>query len=178
MVRPVKTIHFLFLFLILSMLLFSAIGLATTQVGDAKTSLSIFKNPIYGYKIQYPSNWDKSNITDPRHVAFTSPIKNASTFSYVIIDVSETNESLAEIVNDHLNHRNELVKSEIFDSSPTTLAGLPAHKITETASFGSSTNNVTEIFTVKDKKEYSIIYTASEDNIPNIQKMIDSFKLT
>ncbi len=82
-----------------------------------------------------------------------------------------------QIISKHTSYNNLIVKSE-----PTTLSGLPAHRITYTAKIFSNLppENRIEMWTINNDKAYDIIYFPvgqRADLSPEAQKIIDSFQI-
>jgi hypothetical protein len=107
--------------------------------------------------------------------------------SNVIIVVNDTKattlDQLATEEKFGTEHINALigVKAKVIDESQATLSGLPAHKIvTDSSSLAGSVQfNSVNVFTLKNGKEYKVTYKLGEqDDMPIIQQMINSFRIT
>ena len=154
-----------------------------------------YKNPIYGFRIQYPANWEKIDFNqaieeDDRHivVTFLSPSENAlDRFrEYLIIQVGKLmfSRSLEQYVNMQINSlRHSLSNFKIVESNASALAGNLAHTIVYMLKVGDDEYKVMEVWIIKGDKLYYLKYsTESEKNSDNhdstIRNMIDSFRIT
>src|SRR5918912_1439528 len=93
----------------------------------------MYTNPIYGFKILYPANWEKIDFgqtieEDDRHivVTFLSPLEDTlDRFrEYLIIQVGEImfNRSLEQYVDNQVNSlRRSLPNFEIVESNATAI---------------------------------------------------------
>jgi hypothetical protein len=69
----------------------------------------------------------------------------------------------------------------LMSSGPTTLAGNPAYKFVFNASDQNRKFIGMQIWTIKDQRMYGLVHTIQaerySDNLPTIQRMVDSFEL-
>lgn len=162
----------------------------------SQTGFSIYQNPVYKFKIEYPSNWEKLEFTqgiEEEHrnivVNFLSPAGGASnTFrEYLIIEVrnlTSQDTSLGQYIDTQINLRQALPNFSLSESTPTSLTGgYPAHKIVYT--YSNPIVGITkamEILTIKHDKLYFLSYSGDATKygiyLPIVQKMIDSFQIT
>ena len=153
----------------------------------------MYTNPIYGFKILYPANWEKIDFgqaieEDDRHivVTFLSPLKDTlDRFrEYLIIQVGEImfNRSLEQYVDNQVNSlRRSLPNFEIVESNATAIKDNLAYTIVYIFKIGNDEYKVTEVWITKDNKLYYIKYSTELGNSDNyestVRKMIDSFRI-
>ena len=144
-----------------------------------------YQDPIYGIKIQYPSNWEKIQLGKNFIVGFVSPSSHDSgVLENVMITatrLSSTNTSLNNFGNTRISaletqYRDfHLVSSGSFISS----IGSPLFKIEYTYRDGILPITTTEIWSLKGKEAFMLLANTdtSETSIymPIFQKMINSF---
>ena len=153
-----------------------------------------YKNSMYGFEIQYPSNWEKIDFgkaieEDDRHivVTFLSPPEDALDIfrEYLVIQVGNLmfNRSLEQYVDTQINSlKDSLPDFRIVESNATTVAGNRAHTIVYTFKVGEDEYKVTEFWTIKGDKLYYLKYSTESEKSDNqgstIRQMIDSFMIT
>jgi hypothetical protein len=154
-----------------------------------------YKNSMYGFEIQYPSNWEKIDFgqaieEDDRHivVTFLSPPEDAFDLfrEYLVIQVGIPmfDRSLEQNVNAQINSlRNSLPDFGIVESNATTVAGgNRAHTLVYTFKVDEDEYKVTEFWIIKADKLYYLKYSTESEKSDNhsstIRKMIDSFRIT
>jgi PsbP len=144
-----------------------------------------YQDPIYGIKIQYPSNWEKIQLGKNFIVGFVSPSSHDSgVLENVMISatrLSSANTSLNNFGNTRISaletqYRDfHLVSSGSFISS----TGSPLFKIEYTHRDGILPITTTEIWSLKGKEAFMLLANTdtSETSIymPIFQKMINSF---
>jgi photosystem II reaction center protein PsbP len=136
-----------------------------------------YDNTDLGFTIKYPSDW-KSTVTKgsggSNYVIFISALDFSSgrNISTVLVGVADANATtLDELISQYKSS-----ERKILGESKTTLSGLPAHKILIQSDASRTT---TVQFTLKDGKQYGISYDLGQsDDLPIIQQMIDSFRIT
>ncbi|MGA3359582.1 MAG: PsbP-related protein [Halobacteriota archaeon] len=157
----------------------------TFNVGNTTPSASPTNtyNSTNGFAIQYPSDWSKDiNQSGAVDVLFVLPTNNVTeNLNVQVINIS---------ANDTLTSRTASIISQVqnisnftqIDAGNTTLAGNPAYKIVYTATVNGNDLKLTQIWTIKDGKEYFITYKAAPNNydtyLSAAQQMIDSFQIT
>jgi|SRR6188472_346627 len=196
-IMPIQDTHLLYLLMVMSVLLLpSAI---ITQIASAQTNDGIFltyQSHTYGFKIQYPSNWEKLEFAqgiEEEHrnivVNFLSPAGEgtSNTFrEYLIIEVGNStshDESLTQYVTTQIHLRQALPNFNLVESTLTSVSGgNPAHKIVYT--YSNPIVGITkamDILTIKSDKLYFLSYNADAVKysryLPIIQKVIDSFQI-
>jgi len=154
-----------------------------------------YKNSMYGFEIQYPSNWEKIDFSeaieeDDRHivVTFLSPPEDALDLfrEYLVIQVGMlmVHRSLEQNVDAQINSlRDSLPDFGIVESNATTVAeGNRAHTLVYTFKVGEDEYKVTEFWIIKADKLYYLKYSTESEKSDNhgstIRKMIDSFRIT
>ena len=153
-----------------------------------------YKNSMYGFEIQYPSNWEKIDFgqaieEDDRHivVTFLSPPEDALDIfrEYLVIQVGIPmfDRSLEQNVDAQINSlRDSLPDFGIVESNATMVAGNRAHTIVYTFKVGEDEYKMTEFWTIKGDKIYYLKYSTESEKSDNhgltIRKMIDSFRIT
>jgi hypothetical protein len=154
-----------------------------------------YKNSMYGFEIQYPSNWEKIDFgeaieEDDRQivVTFLSPPEDALDVfrEYLVIQVGMlmVHRSLEQNVDAQINSlRDSLPDFEIVESNATTVAGgNRVHTIVYTFKVGEDEYKATEFWIIKGDKLYYLKYSTESEKSDNhgstIRKMIDSFRIT
>jgi hypothetical protein len=149
------------------------------QTNDNNT-FNLYKNPTYGIKIQYPSNWgrlDLSFLQDSADIDFypLSDTSLAKNLKILVKNLPFHNMTLEEYTNSQINPTEEI----LLESNTTTLANIPGYKIVFTNVVGLKTM---QVWAIKDDKAYIITYVAKEEDYEKdlqiAQKMIDSFEIT
>jgi serine/threonine-protein kinase len=162
-----------------------------------KDAFSTYENTTYGIKIQYPAGfgWQPVPSNKPFEanainyiVAFRSPPDRVS--DTVIETVNIALENLPPEENILLDAYSTLQISiltqsatdfDLKESTPTILAGIPAHKIVYSETLQQLPITVMQVWAIKDNKAYILTYTAEAAKystyLPVVQKMFDSFEL-
>jgi eukaryotic-like serine/threonine-protein kinase len=180
------------------LLLFSvATGFSSQYaVGQTMTSKNfiIYESPAYGFRIQYPSDWEKiefSGGVEEGHrkiiVNFVSPLESASdTFrEYFIIETGT------------IEPRPTLPLQYGFNSYVTSLKSLPDFKLIESNIFSLADSSAEklvynysnpevgvtktmDVLIIKDEKLYLLSFNSDaakyNNYLPRIQKMLGSFQ--
>ena len=154
-----------------------------------------YKNSMYGFEIQYPSNWEKIDFgqaieEDDRHivVTFLSPPEDALDLfrEYLVIQVGMlmVHRSLEQNVDAQISSlRDSLPDFGIVESNATTVVGgNRVHTLVYTFKVGEDEYKVTEFWIIKADKLYYLKYSTESEKSDNhgltIRKMIESFKIT
>jgi len=166
---------------------------AASNVSSNPPGLLAYKNDSYGVNIQYPANWssnpgegnDNSGDSSTEIVTFSPKDTSSSATFDVSVDKVDSRENLKQYVSDSISD-NKIDLKNYTASEPTlngvTLAGTPAYKVMY--SFTDQGENIKglETGTIVGNKVYFITYENSpskfDSDLPTVQKMIDSFKLT
>jgi hypothetical protein len=156
----------------------------------SNVSLTIYEDPIYGFKIDYPSVWKK--IEGNNLVEFQVPenaflkLGNSSLVALEVrIDPLPSNiDSLDKYTRAKLIPYRQLGQFELTEVNRTTIGeNIPAIKTVYTNTFPKTgiILKTMEINVVRDNLGYDIRYFANPSvnypaNLPLVQKMIDSFE--
>jgi eukaryotic-like serine/threonine-protein kinase len=150
-----------------------------------RTTFLTYENPAYGIKIQYPSYWQRVELSRNFIVSFFPPSENDSgLLENLVVGVSRLSSPHVSL-NDFAAARINLYKSQYTDflltdtSQGTTSTGSPIYKIEYTHSNGRLAIKTMEVWTIKGTSAFMILYNADTPEYPNlipiIQKMVDSF---
>jgi serine/threonine-protein kinase len=156
----------------------------TFNVGNTTTSSTTTTyTSSKGYSITYPSDWSKPDEQNSgAAVVFLTPTNNKTENLNVQVYNLTASDTLSNITSSIRSEVENFSDFKLIDAGNTTLAGNPAYKIVYTATTSNGNNlKVTQIWTVKDGKEYIITYkgapTNYETHLSAAQKMIDSFQI-
>jgi hypothetical protein len=153
----------------------------------AQEQFLTYEDIATGISIQFPSNWEKSVNLD-NFVTFRAPPETdtriyPAALGLKIQDLSSQNVSLQEVTKVQMSDlKTANPDLKLSESTSTTLAGKPAHKVV----FSATDNNQVErkamqLWTVIDDKAILITYKAQSDKysnyLPTIEKMIKSLKV-
>ena len=156
------------------------------------SSSLLYENPIYGIKIQYPSNWMASSNQLPTYnsiIGFYSPLENLTDVLPVELALSINTYTTKISLDEYTKITSTALEQqgmEITESTSTTLAGNPAHKITFSPGDQIAQNSPVEvkfmqIFTAIGNKVYLLSYNAEASkfstHLDTVQKMLDSLKI-
>jgi serine/threonine-protein kinase len=164
-----------------------------SQANSTTESSLTYENPIYGIRIQYPSDWEKLEFIQGRSgfnviVILRSPPENTSDtkLENLVIQIGNLpseNVSLGEVVSMNINSlKQSLIDFELNESTTITIdGGNPAHKIVYTErEENNELSKVMQVLMIKSDKIYLITYIAEQRKydsyLPTIQNMIDSFE--
>jgi MgtE intracellular N domain/PsbP len=174
---------------------------ATSSIQDFNTNTNLpvtnstassfltYENHTLGIKIQYPAEWNKTNVNNS--VIFSSPLEGSSDkfTEYLSIEFDVplppqyNNISSAELVSEVIPLlRESLLDFELHESKPITLKdGSIASTILYTASnpqYGILKELDIEV--IKEGKLYEIVYAAKPQKysifLPTVQQMMNSFE--
>ena len=153
----------------------------------AQEQFLTYEDITTGISIQFPSDWEKSvnldNFVTFRAQPETDTRVYPAALGLKIQDLASQNVSLQEVTKvqiSELKATNPNLK--LLESTSTTLAGKPAHKVV----FSATDNNQVErkamqLWTVIDDKAILITYKAQPDKyssyLPTIEKMINSLQV-
>jgi hypothetical protein len=158
------------------------------------SNLVRYENAIYGIRIFYPADWQKSEHFNVNRfwVDFTSPFMNSPNIFPAIVSLSiETlNQTLTPTRNEYVSTILEKAKHSLPDfriielKDNASLAGTSAFKIVYTFLSEDPTIQThfqsMNLLILKDKKIYSVSYTESRSlyatYLPTVQKMTESFE--
>lgn len=148
-----------------------------------------YENSKYGIKIDYPSNWLKtepgSTIGMPPYeqinvVTFSSPPKNDPVL--MVIVANKTAGTLTDFASEEINqHRIIYPDFNLLKLGNINIGDNPGYNFIFNASDVNGKFNAAQIWTIKDNKLFLLVNTVSEDlynlSWPTIQRMIDSFEI-
>jgi hypothetical protein len=134
-----------------------------------------------GFSIKYPSDWTKeANQSGALDVLFVLPTNNAA--ENLNVQVINTTDTLSNRTANILGQVQDLPDFSRIEAGNATLAGNPAYKVVYTATIDGNKFKLTQIWTVKNGKEYFITYKAAPNNYDQYagtaQQMIDSFQIS
>jgi hypothetical protein len=157
-----------------------------------------YDNPIYGIRIQYPPDWNKtesnnnnnnSSSTYTNVVAFLSPYENDSDIYseslYLIVqNLASQNTPIDEYTNTKINSlKQTFADFRLISSTSTTLADntQAANQIVFTGNQQQNNLKIMEVYTIIYDKAYTLAYFAEggkfDSYLPTIQKIINSFEI-
>jgi hypothetical protein len=149
------------------------------------TSFLTYQDPVYGIKIQYPSDWEKIHFDKNFIVGFVSPSsRDSGVLENVMISADQLSSPTISL-NSFGNTRISTLESQYRDfhlvsSGPfITSTGSPLYKIEYMHTEGILPITTTEIWSLKGKEAFMLLANVdtSETSIymPIFQKMINSF---
>lgn len=156
----------------------------------AATNFVTYQNPVQGIKMLYPSDWtvSQNGLRDFNDVVgFFAPFGNISDVfpGRLILSIRHYSENVTlDGYNNLVNNSLKQPTVEIKESSPSTLAGNPAHKTVFLASPGIVPFKIETmlVWMVKGNKVYTISFNSQPEKfytyVPIVQKMINSFEVT
>lgn len=148
-----------------------------------------YQNSQYGIKIEYPSNWLK---TEPGSTIGIDPYKqiNVVTFSsppnndpvLMVIVANKTTGTLTDFASEEINqHRIIYPDFNLLKLGNINLDDNPGYNFIFNASDANGKFNAAQIWTIKDNKLYLLVNTVSEHlyplTWPTLQRMINSFEI-
>jgi hypothetical protein len=159
---------------------------------ENSTVTRAYENPGFGISLQYPEGWDTRELrndpsidTNNSIVAyFRAPVQspNDPYEENVIVGVQKfpfNNVTLEKYTRDSINtFRNQSDGIRIVQSSPTTLAGNPAHELV----FAEGNLRKMQIWTVVDNNTACVLMYNAEDSqfpnfLPQATQIINSFQI-
>jgi len=145
----------------------------------------IYQNPVYGIKIEYPSDWEKINFDKNFIVGFVSNARHDSgvleNLMIAAHRLSSPNLSLDNFGNTRISAlESQYPDFHLISSGPfMTTTDLPLYKIEYNHQDGILRITTTEVWSLKGKEAFMLLANtdASETSIymPIFQKMINSF---
>jgi hypothetical protein len=153
-----------------------------TMASNVTSSLIPYSNPNLGFTLEYPSNWTKQES-----LVFISPQGGTDNRFPEVISINtevlpSSDFSLDRYSEAALGQMERIRDFKLLNSSSTTLAGLPAHKVVYTFTGESQTplQNL-HVWTVKDGIAYIVTYNATpeefDSSLPALQSVLDTFRL-
>lgn len=158
------------------------------EIQQSTTNFLTYESRDYGIKINYPMDWIKREQFMGTVVMFLSPTESASdifqeNLVVTVNDLSAQPITLEESVDPDINQLKMIVTDfKLVDSSATSLAGNPAHKVVYTGKDGQYNLEWMQVWTIKDDKAYIVTYTAEQDKysefLGTVEEMVQSFEIT
>ena len=157
-------------------------------------TFSTYENPVYGVRIQYPSNWQKMDF-DGHYgnnslpiAGFIPPSENDSglleNLLIVVKKLHSQNTPIKQFADSLVSsYKSNLHNFQLIELNPLTTPALnSAYKIEYTHSSDMLMLKTMEVWTISGGIAYMISYNADSSDfsnyLPIIQKMIDSFATT
>jgi hypothetical protein len=176
-------------------------SISSTNATIANTSLLEYINPVFGFRMQYPSNWtamesEYNPAANNTVVGFFAQSKTASELGnisgvsgsfvpYLDIYVFDSkNMSLSKIVNSTINNLSPPENFIVYDSKPEIIGrNLSGHVLLYDTIIGDGEHfRKLQVLTILDGNVFVITYTAQQALFPNyllaIHKMVESFEQT
>ena len=152
---------------------------------EAQSNFLTYENPIFGIKIQYPSDWENVERPEANLVAFLSPFD--SVFDKIQENVvlsykkSDDNVNLIEASDKIIQKVKKTVTDlTILESGKTSLSGFNAYKSVYTVTLPNGDLQMKQmlVVTIVDEKFYQFIFTSESEKysnyLPIAQKILDS----
>jgi PsbP len=149
------------------------------------TSFLTYQDPVYGIKIQYPSDWEKIHFDKNFIVGFVSPSSHDSGVLENVMISADQLSSPTISLNSFGNTRISKLESQYRDfhlvsSGPfITSTGSPLYKIEYMHTEGILPITTTEIWSLKGKEAFMLLANVDTSEtstyMPIFQKMINSF---
>ena len=176
-------------------------SISSTNATISNTSILEYINPVFGFRLQYPSNWtaiesEYNPAANNTVVGFFAQSKTASELGnisgvsgsfvpYLDIYVFDSkNMSLSKIVNSTINNLSPPENFVVYDSNPEIIGGnLSGHVLLYDTLIGDGEHfRKLQAFTILDGNVFVITYTAQQALFPDylhaVHKMVESFKQT
>jgi hypothetical protein len=166
-------------------------SLNVTNTTTANASILEYANPVFGFRMQYPSNWtaieSEYNPAANNTVVGLGNISGVSGSFVPYLDIyvfDSKNMSLSKIVNSTINNLSPPENFVIYDSKPEIIGGnISGHILLYDTIIGDGEHfRKLQAFTIFDGNVFVITYTAQQALFPNyllaVHKMVESFKQT
>jgi hypothetical protein len=174
---------------------------STNSTKTANTSILEYINPVFGFRMQYPSNWtaierEYNPAANNTIVGFFAQSKTASELGnisgisgsfvpYLDIYVFDSkNMSLSKIVSSTINNLSPPENFVVYDSKPEIIGGnLSGHVLLYDTIMGDGGHfRKLQAFTIFDGNVFVFTYTAQQALFPTyleaVHKMVESLKQT
>ena len=160
------------------------IGLTQVDISPLSNGTISYSSPDSEFTFKYPSNWNTHGS-----ITLTSSKSSDGDLSPEIINIQTEklpdNITLADYTESGINQLTLLQKQNfrILDSSPTTLAGLPAHTVTHTFTEDEIDKQLMQIWAVDSETNTAYVVTYGStvdefnDGLPALNTIKDSFSL-
>ena len=160
------------------------IGLTQVDISPPSNGSISYSSPDSEFNFKYPSNWNTQGS-----ITLTSSKSSEVDLSPEIINIQTEklpdNITLADYTESGINQLTLLQNQNfrILDSSPTTLAGLPAHTVTHTFTEDEIDKQLMQIWAVDSETNTAYVVTYGStvdefnDGLPALNTIKDSFSL-
>lgn len=175
--------------------------ISSTNATTTNVSILEYINPVFGFRMQYPSNWtaiesEYNPAANNTIVGFFAQSKTASELGNIsgvsgsfvpYLDVytfDSKNFSLARIVNSTISNLQPQENFVVYESRPEVLGGnLTGHVLLYDTIIGDGEHfRKLQAFTILNGEVFIITYTAQQALFPNylsaVHKMVESFEKT
>lgn len=153
---------------------------------------SLYEDPLLGIRLSYPSDWQQ-DVTD-KSVSFSIPDTSSTPVIFIFTATVDTLEpkirTLDQFVRAGVGPFRDVTGFELIEyNKGSTLAGLPAHKVTLIIPYQDTTFSKTvSYFAMINNTGYSIAYQVSSIEkeeldrllnlqLPTFQRMVSSFRI-
>lgn len=156
-----------------------------TSAGDSEPIIHAVKN--FGFKLTAPGSWkpSESDTASTRlKLSVDASIPNAAVFIVsAVLDPPQNEKDLPFAVKEFRDRWAKDMPDYVFDKNQdTTIAGKKAVKITFLDKVKGSETKGFFIITARNNKLYSLSFIATpsiyDDKLPDVQKVVESFKWT
>ena len=159
--------------------------LLSTACAPSSTLSLTYESAAYGVRIKYPQDWIQGGGSMGAFVVFYPP-KSSGSFPFLEENLSISFEDLSAqpmtldaYVQLSINEpRQSVTDFNLIDSSPTTLAGIPAHKVVFTGKHDQDSLEWLQVYTIIGNRAYTITCIAKQatyaDFLGIVEQMIDS----
>jgi len=146
--------------------------------------LESYQDPANTLRIKHPTSWTTQENVMGSTAVFLSPKENAQDFfqeniNIISFDLSMTLDQSSAYAESQI--KQAITDANILESSQTTLAGNPAHKLVFTGRQGQNNLKWMQVWTMKNDKVYLLTYTAEEGSydayLPTAQEIMASFTI-
>ena len=144
------------------------------------TAFATYESPNYDFTITYPEGWYKEEQQEAA-VVFVLPTHNASENINVVVRDVPSNMTLDRYTQIGISEAQQYPNSKLLESTNTTLAGQPGHKIVFAATIDGDDLTVMQVFTIVQNTGYIITYRAAPQTfstyLSTVQEMVNSFNV-
>jgi serine/threonine-protein kinase len=149
-------------------------------------TFQVYERDDYGYRFEYPADWEIVEKPDAQIVLFLSPEGESGSFrenvSVLVQDLGAETVTLEEYTDLALSQAEGLIADYmLIESAPATLAGNPGYTIVYRGTQGVYDVLWLQIWTLVDDRAYVVTYTAEQDfyeqHLALAEQMIDSLEL-
>jgi eukaryotic-like serine/threonine-protein kinase len=159
-----------------------------TYINQKSENFLVYTDPINGFNIKYPANWqkiDKENPVTQEVVSFLPKESNKDTFQEnVTVRVEEFPGNLQDSMKEFVKETtNNVPNSQIYfgKANAIKLGTQDANKLIFTSQEGNTKLTYLQVWTIKNNQLYVITYAAETDDyqkfVDTAEKMINSFEI-